>query len=194
MDFSDHFAQLSIMLPRQSLIDLLPNAEDMVGKRLSSASSKISADLMLSIARNAQKLNHEESSMLSQQAINLLANTYHVSNYQTAVNGGSQLRQIKFYIRENLNNADLNIRDIAAVHKISTRSLLRLFENESLSLAQYIMHSRLKHALELLRHPDCKMSILEIAYTCGFKNPSHFSRVFKQAFGSSPKDIRHSNR
>ena len=31
----------------------------------------------------------------------------------------------------------------------------------------------------------------EIAYRCGFTNPFHFSRLVKQYFGQSPKNLRH---
>lgn len=34
---------------------------------------------------------------------------------------------------------------------------------------------------------DGKFNIAEIAYECGFSNPSHFSRVFSAAYGTQPK-------
>jgi len=37
------------------------------------------------------------------------------------------------------------------------------------------------------------MDIAEVAYELGFKNPQHFTRVFKQRVGSTPYDYRKLN-
>lgn len=190
MDFHKDFAQLSIMLPRHALIDLLPNAEDMVGKKLSSASAKISAELLLSIARSAQKFSTDEAAMLSTQAISLLANTYHVSSLNAKPDNSGQLKQIKFFMQEHLSESDLTMAQIASAHKMSIRSLQRLFQDENYSVSEYLMHIRLKHAFNLLLKASRDHSILDIAFASGFKNASHFSRSFKQEFGQSPKDVR----
>ncbi len=52
------------------------------------------------------------------------------------------------------------------------------------SIGQYISELRMSNALELLatgRH-----SILEIAYTVGYSNPSQFSAAFKRFYGKAP--------
>lgn len=190
MDFHGDFAQLSIMLPRQSLIDLLPEAEDMVGQKLSSASAKISAELLLSIARSAGKLNPAEADMVSTQAISLLANTYRVSDMNPLSHNVGPLKQVKFFLYEHLSDADLTLQSIAAAHQMSVRTLQRLFSNETHSVTEYLLHVRLKHAYRLLSNSNNRQSILDIAYASGFKNASHFSRVFKQEYGQTPMEVR----
>jgi len=54
------------------------------------------------------------------------------------------------------------------------------------SPSQFIRAYRLRRAVELLRAGD--LNISETAYTVGFSDPSYFSRVFQQAYGSSPSD------
>lgn len=53
------------------------------------------------------------------------------------------------------------------------------------SVQEFIFAIRLKRAAQLLR--ESGMSVTEIAYNVGFKDPSHFSKLFKKQFGVSPK-------
>jgi AraC-like DNA-binding protein len=47
---------------------------------------------------------------------------------------------------------------------------------------------RLKRAADLLEETD--ESIQEIAYSCGFREPNYFSRVFRKKYGRSPREFR----
>jgi AraC-like DNA-binding protein len=35
-----------------------------------------------------------------------------------------------------------------------------------------------------------EQAIASIAYQCGFKDPAHFSRLFKARYGASPRNCR----
>ena len=54
----------------------------------------------------------------------------------------------------------------------------------NMSTAHYIREYKLSKAVELLRFED--MNISEVCYACGFSDPSHFSKIFKERFGVSP--------
>ena len=50
---------------------------------------------------------------------------------------------------------------------------------------------RLERARDLITSIDmAHIDIREIAFKVGFKDASHFSRSFKEAFGKSPKQFR----
>ena len=53
---------------------------------------------------------------------------------------------------------------------------------------KWLMEKRLSHANYLLTHQG--KSVTEAAFECGFENASHFSRAFRQRFGTSPAFIR----
>ena len=55
---------------------------------------------------------------------------------------------------------------------------------------EYIQLKVIDLAKEKLLSPQ--LSVSEIAYELGFKYPQHFTRLFKQHVGYSPKDYRHS--
>ncbi len=54
----------------------------------------------------------------------------------------------------------------------------------------YINELRINHAMSLLK--NTALSVLDIAVTCGYSNPSHFSQLFKNQTGFSPLEYRHS--
>jgi AraC family transcriptional regulator, exoenzyme S synthesis regulatory protein ExsA len=54
--------------------------------------------------------------------------------------------------------------------------------------AKWLIGRRLECAAQMLQ--TTSMSVTEIAFECGFEEPSHFSRTFKAKFGRSPTDYR----
>lgn len=80
--------------------------------------------------------------------------------------------------------ARYNLHEFADLCHVSVRQLERFFKH---SLAQtprtWIARLRIQEAKSLL---SSGLSIKEIAYSVGFKHPSHFCRAFKQWTGSSP--------
>ena len=56
------------------------------------------------------------------------------------------------------------------------------------SPSRYLWKLRTEQGVAMLG--ETGLSVAEIAYRCGFKNPYHFSRVVKALQGSSPRSIR----
>ena len=50
--------------------------------------------------------------------------------------------------------------------------------------ARWIRERRLSKAHEMLR--SSSLSVADVAYSLGFENPTHFSRIFKQQYGYAP--------
>lgn len=55
------------------------------------------------------------------------------------------------------------------------------------SPAHWIREQRLKKAHQILL--SSSLSVADVAYSLGFENPTHFSRIFKQRFGIAPSKI-----
>ncbi|HQQ96433.1 MAG TPA: AraC family transcriptional regulator [Cyclobacteriaceae bacterium] len=53
---------------------------------------------------------------------------------------------------------------------------------------KWITEMRLKHAKSLLMTTD--LTVNEICFDSGFKNPSHFSRAFRKQFEITPNQLR----
>ena len=53
--------------------------------------------------------------------------------------------------------------------------------------AKWIREKRLSKARQILQ--SSQMSVADVAYSLGFENPTHFSRIFKQQYGLSPSSL-----
>lgn len=99
--------------------------------------------------------------------------------------------RVRGVVRERLFDPELSVESVAATVQLSTRYLQRLFEDEPMTLSAWIWHERTEAAHRMLLSPaNRKLSFTEIAYTVGFKDPAHFSRVFKATYGASPRAFR----
>ncbi|REE98748.1 helix-turn-helix domain-containing protein [Thermomonospora umbrina] len=95
------------------------------------------------------------------------------------------------YVRRHLADPDLSPSVIAAVHHVSVRSLQKLFADQGLTVAGVIRRERLEQCRRRLEDPaHAESSITEIAYRAGFRDSAHFSRAFKAAYGTSPREHR----
>ena len=55
-----------------------------------------------------------------------------------------------------------------------------------ITFKEYLVRVRIKGACRLLERPD--IAVTEVAYLCGFNDPSYFSKVFKNFAGVTPSD------
>jgi len=95
------------------------------------------------------------------------------------------------YIRQHLADPDLSPARVAQGCGVSVAYLHRILRAGGLSAESFIFEQRLDRCRELLldaRHRH--RGIAELAYQVGFSHPSHFSRLFKQRFGVTPRDLR----
>ena len=101
------------------------------------------------------------------------------------------LAGIKAYIEQHLGSQGLNPEEIARANHVSTRYLHRLFEGEGITVSEWIRDQRLERCRRDLRDPLLRHEpILSIATRWGLPNPAHFSRVYRTAFGHSPREER----
>ena len=81
---------------------------------------------------------------------------------------------------------------LATISGASRSSFSRLFrEAVGQSAYQHLTAIRLEHALRLLE--QTAISITEIAFESGFGQPTHFTTVFRERFGVSPRAWRNAN-
>ncbi len=85
--------------------------------------------------------------------------------------------------------SDLNNEDLANLTNRSLTSFKRDFKKiYNDTPAHYIMNRRIQAAKEKLEVSED--SISEVAFDCGFKDLSHFSKFFKQEYKLSPSEYR----
>ncbi len=95
---------------------------------------------------------------------------------------------LKRYIQQHIDE-DIPVEEIASEINISVRQLQRLLRAElDKTPKQYITILKLEKAEDLLRNSQYTVS--EIAFKCGFADPSYFGSVFKKYFGITPAEYR----
>jgi AraC-like DNA-binding protein len=106
-----------------------------------------------------------------------------------AVREQTLLTRVLAYARANLTAPDLGPRRLAAAHNVSLRRLYSEFAAAGLHLEQWLITERLELARARLASPAGRnRSVAAVAHSCGFADPSHFARRFRQAYGLSPRE------
>jgi AraC-like DNA-binding protein len=101
------------------------------------------------------------------------------------------LLHAKAFIEANLGDPNLDPEQIARACSISTRYLHRLFELEGQSVCDWIRTERLDRCRHDLLDPAVSdQTIISISSRWGLPNLPHFSRLFRTAYGSSPRAFR----
>lgn len=99
-----------------------------------------------------------------------------------------KLSQTLEYIDANLDR-DLTLTKLANLVQISPNYFSSLFKQSiGYTPHQYVTKCRLERAKTLLKRSH--FSIVEICHLVGFQNQSHFTRLFRQHFGITPKAYR----
>ncbi|MFF3751856.1 helix-turn-helix domain-containing protein [Streptomyces sp. NPDC002018] len=95
------------------------------------------------------------------------------------------------FIEAWLPDPELSPAAVAAAHHISVRRLHQLFETESLTVAALIRWRRLERCRRDLADPAFReLTVAAIGARWGFSDPSHFSRLFKAAYGYTAAEHR----
>ncbi|MFI2428453.1 helix-turn-helix domain-containing protein [Streptomyces sp. NPDC018955] len=103
----------------------------------------------------------------------------------------AQLLHIKAFIRERLAEPALGPALVARRHNISLRYLQRLFQQYGTSPARWIRDERLERCRAELSDPRYDhLPVAVIGERSGLYGASHFSRLFRDRYGISPRDYR----
>lgn len=106
-------------------------------------------------------------------------------NYQDSDMANTKLLEILDYINEHLIE-DMTIDNLAAKFYLNRYYLMHFFkEGTGYTIGNYITEKRLLLAKNLVQKGS---SITEACFESGFKNYSTFSRAFKKAFNTVPKN------
>ncbi|WP_081665050.1 helix-turn-helix domain-containing protein [Mycobacterium sp. UM_CSW] len=107
-----------------------------------------------------------------------------------AMHATLQLRIIE-YLRAHLHDPNLSAAQVASEHHISVRQLYKVLAEAQIGLGDWIRAERLEACRRDLAQPMAQTaSIAAIARRWGFADPSSFARMFRTAYGMSPREWR----
>jgi AraC-like DNA-binding protein len=105
--------------------------------------------------------------------------------------GAELILHAQAYIDANLGDPNLDPAQVAGACFISTRYLHRVFADQELSVCDWIRGARLERCRrDLLDGAFDDQPIAAIATRWGLPSAPHFSRLFRLAYGCSPREFR----
>ncbi|CAI3402158.1 AraC family transcriptional regulator [Enterococcus cecorum] len=107
---------------------------------------------------------------------------------QTITSHKEKIQQVRNYLEENF-SSQISLDQLTEIFYINKYYLTRIYkETYQQTINQTLTQLRITKAKELLRYS--KLSMVEIAVSCGFQDASYFSKVFKKIEKVSPQKYR----
>ena len=99
------------------------------------------------------------------------------------------LQKINTILEENIQDEDFGLIQLRQKVRMSASPFFRkMKELTNRAPSDYIRNYHLQKAKFLLEHSD--YNVAEVAYEVGFKDPSYFTKIFQQAFGLLPSELK----
>ncbi|MFD3450652.1 helix-turn-helix domain-containing protein [Streptomyces sp. NPDC058691] len=147
------------------------------------------------LARHQAAVGEAEASLLAQPCVDLIRAVATTSLDRDDLARGplhnTLLQRVEEYVRLHLAESDLTAARIAAEHHVSVRQIYLTLSRAGITLGDWVRTQRLEECRRELASPVHRfMTIEAIAHRWGFASAPHFSRVFKAAYGVSPREWR----
>lgn len=154
---------------------------------------RLGTPFLASVARTVEStpLCEQEAEGLSDMLVAMLWTLYGGSDgvASPGTRSDALLARMRRYALEHLHDPGLGPERIARAHFVSTRYVHKLFAASGCGVSAWIREQRLERAMHDLRQSS-DASIASIGSRWGYRDPASFSRVFRQTYGCSPRDLR----
>ncbi len=193
--FREPFEQLVLRLPRHYFSHRIacPERLTAIAFRSSQGPVSIVSNFISHLYHQLHGLDTASAAAVHQALVDLLiAALAGTSSRGMFTSNQLVMRQrIKSFVETRLSDPGLNCTLVSEAHGISVRYLNKLFENDEVSLSEWMWARRLDKArVSIESSQTTGQSITQIAYDWGFKDPAHFSRAFKSRYRESPSAYR----
>jgi AraC-like DNA-binding protein len=197
LSFQQFNRMLVLAIPQMDLARRMANPEGVVGLAMSGKSglSGLLSSLLCSFWQQRRSGDDRFlSPRFSEALLDLIASAY-ASVAHAGTEGSSiavaRREQIRSYIETHLHNPALTPGRVAEAVHLSPRRLHQLFEADGETVGSYILRRRLEECARAITDAAQRgRTVTEIAFLHGFNNASHFGRVFRERYGSTPSDYR----
>jgi AraC family transcriptional regulator, positive regulator of tynA and feaB len=186
----------TLVIPRERLAMVAPGYEAMYGRpfRSDHPAARLMGSFLGSLMPVVRSLDVAARDAVADAALDIARAVVAThEDPQPRQQTAARLMAVLLYIDANLSNPSLSPATIARANAISLRTLYRLFESTDDSVGAVIRTRRLGRCrADLLRGTD--ESVTAIAFRWGFRNMSFFSRLFRERYGVSARELQMSAR
>lgn len=193
IDVRPDFSIICLRFPRERLLPFIAEPKGLVGfvGRAQTAPGRIAASFIRELWANGEQVTDVAAGRLGDVLAELIGVAVTGERETIRQSETARLLSARSFIRRHLGEADLSPAEVAKELRVSVRTLHKLFEHSEQSFAECVRYERLERCAADLRNPCDKRTISQIAWRWGFSDTSHFSRLFKLAYGRSPRAFRH---
>jgi AraC family transcriptional regulator, positive regulator of tynA and feaB len=189
---------LDVIVPAGAMRARLREPEAYVARARSAdrGLGRVMADMFQSLAREASLIPEKAADDCARRVADMMGVLFDDTCDNGLPIGESAVRSAIYrrcvaFIENNFDDPSLDPAKIAAAAGISLRYLHKIFHGSGESVGDYVRRLRLARSYDDLtdlrkRH----VRIKEIAFRCGFNNPTHFSDAFRDHHGLSPSEVR----
>jgi AraC-like DNA-binding protein len=199
LQFDDAFTQTILQVPRDMLQRRIAGTEALTATAFGRGRplQKLAHDFVHQLCHSADQIEPEHALRLSEQAVDLVAMALSErlgsQPLASSTHRSALLYRLKDHIHAHLSDPELSLGETAAALGISPRYVNDLLSDETTSFQRYVLTERLARCKRDLASPMlAHRHVGEIAFAWGFNDLSHFGRVFREHFGMSPREWRHS--
>jgi AraC-like DNA-binding protein len=195
--FDDSFSQTIFQVPRKLLQQRIGSFDGLTATTFANDRplERLVYDYLVSMARTVDHVDSATAARLLDQALDLVAMVFaermHDRAPEQSFHRSALLYRLKNYILTHLRDPELSMTRAAAAIGISTRYASDLMASEQIAFRSYVQAQRLERCARDLSDPaQAARHVSDIAFAWGFNDLAHFSRIFKQRFGASPREWR----
>ncbi|SSY77041.1 helix-turn-helix domain-containing protein [Alcaligenes faecalis] len=186
-----------VMIPRPLLASRLPSVGNLAARRIAAHSrlGPMAGALVKQLLGMGEAAADGMDQRVTASVLDIFSAVFE-SDAPALSRGTRQerrLEQVQAYMRAHLHEDALDVDQIARASSMATRTLYRLFALEATTPMQWLWEQRLIQSYRLLAEGKPKR-VTEVAMACGFKDLSHFSRLFQARFGQSPSTLGYTGR
>ena len=190
------FRMATLLFPHR-LMGLTPKDTELLTARSCTGSEGLGAlmsNLLVGLAKHSGKVG-TAIELLGGSVAGLAAAFYaeRMRSLAADADAGRQalMLSIQAFIRDRLADPDLTPAVVAQRHNVSLRYLQKVFQEHNISPARWIRDERLARCRAELADPGLDhLSIAAVGERSGFYGPSHFSRLFRDRYGITPREFR----
>lgn len=193
LEFDGAFDQLSLMVPHTVLDPLLaaPTSIASVVVPGDDGAGAVASAAIRALAAQRTRLYARQTSGLVAHVVGLLALA--LGTYAPTAQSAARevlLQAALDEVERELADPDLSIDGVARRLHISTSYLTKLFATRGTTFGRHLLERRLALAWSLL-DPDAPHgsgAITRVVHAAGFRDSSHFARVFRERYGITPTE------
>jgi len=182
-----------LKVPRNLLHFRFPMADTLTAVRLGEGLSL--GRLMGGMVSEAATMNLPAdrpgtATLFASALLDMLAATMELQAAQPGRQSSHQalVRRAKDYMEKHLDDADIDVAQLAAAQAVSPRTLTRAFAEQDTTPMHWLWQRRIEASYCALREGHAR-NVTEAALRFGFSDLSHFSRAFKKVYGVSPQAL-----